>query len=208
MTTKFNSFDASPLGAFVQSPLGARNTPSILLTGNPLHLAVIFIDEATEAEVGDGTGYRGWFDGLPHLPDERWRVDVERWDAARISHGERSLGAACLILHFPSNVDPLNPWERLWPFGFRLPLGIRMKRVLNEVDVPVWKQHVEDFVRTTTNSVLEDVWFFVDRSGSFGLQDVVLRAIADWATELTNNQVTVFTRTFADERWLRQAARV
>ena len=209
MTTQFKSFDRSPLGAFVKSPLGARNRPSILPTGN-LHLAVIFIDEA-QGIIGETEGYLGPFDGFPHLPSERWFADVARWEAARATHAEDSVGVAALVLQFPATFDPVPTWPRIWPRGTpplgspNLPLGVRIRQVNNEIDVPSWRQFFEEFV---SNGVVEDVWFFLDRSGSLGLQDEIFRAIAPWVTELTDDGVRVFTRAFSDERWLFQAARV
>lgn len=61
MTTKFNSFDTSPLSGFVQSPLGARNRT------RPRSEFFVFVVWGSEKAYG------------PPTPPGSYDVDVENW---------------------------------------------------------------------------------------------------------------------------------
>ncbi len=183
MTTKFDSFDASPLGAFTESPLGARNAPR--LAGTSLTVLIVWIDEAKEIYADN--------------PDQYFAHKAEWETALGTRDGDRVLA---LLWDAPFD-DPL------LPSGAALPIGVEVRSVarslsgegiLNQLafDVPEGRR-------------VRKIRIAIDTSGSFAgwprLEDAVVRffvlARERWGMGGVDNTTVQFT----EEDWVLQLTR-
>ncbi len=187
MTTKFKSFDASPLVAFVQSPLGARNRPR---RGPPIIVVVVWLDESTAYN-------------LPAFPDQ-WNFDSRQWDELTNTVDRSKFVAAV----FDAPVEPGSPLE-----DTIIPQGGAFPRVVTKVDVARTPSaetilgYFRALIAPRRPVAVTDIWFFIDGSGSMQLFDIQ-PAFGEFLDLLDDEFAgqpeppNVRFSEFFDERWL------
>lgn len=111
MTTKFNSFDASPLGAFVESPLGARNRLRPAMGHQNVLVILWLVRDPAYVEPG-GTGEVG----VIYEPD---RV---AWNSFLANRVRPSRGALRIMAIQFSALQA--GWQLLVPEGFEVFEGL------------------------------------------------------------------------------------
>ena len=79
MTTDFDSFDESPLGAFVESPLGARNAPAIP-TGPGTYAWIQLLVIGQDGTYNSGAAYRSWDLTQPSQFKAWWDEDISYYN--------------------------------------------------------------------------------------------------------------------------------
>lgn len=118
MTTKFNSFDQSPLGAFVESPLGARNRPGVPSAKHVLVMLWIVRDPA-------------YITGIPH--PAAYEADRVAWNAFVADRVPPSSSLSMDIIHFPKSIHSEDHSD-LIPPGHELPDNTKHVHRLPRVD--------------------------------------------------------------------------
>lgn len=106
MTTDFDSFDESPLGAFVESPLGARNAGVNMVPGTIAKIEIAF---AGPGMGHDNTWYYSSYRGYDMSQDAarlaRWLFDVDAYNLVRAEHPEL-VACGLLCSHLPAEGQP------------------------------------------------------------------------------------------------------
>lgn len=184
MTTKFNSFDASPLGAFVESPLGARNRPRPPGDLIDLIVLIVWIDEA------DVNYYQN--------PDQYFAHKAQ-WEAAlQARDGDR-----VLAFLWYSPIAPILPFGAAYPRGVTVRFPRRVLSgagMLNQLASDVPESYGVAKIRISIDDSpsfngwprLEDAvtHFFVRAQERWGMgpfdTSVIVFHSQNWVQELTN----------------------
>lgn len=117
MTTKFNSFDQSPLGAFVESPLGARNRRS-----RNIIVLVVWLDESST--LATHPPFNGYNNPVTSAP---WYRDVDEWNAL-VSDLDQS-GFVAAVFDAPTAPDDFQE-DRIIPRNAEIPPGVELVDVV------------------------------------------------------------------------------
>ena len=186
MTTKFGSFDASPLEGFVESPLGARNAPAIHRRPDEFSVIIAWLDESTI--------YRR---GLPRF----WSGDIAAWEEA-ISVRDPTMFVAAV---FDAPTDRPQPGDVIIPPNATFP---RLVTLVDIARTPSTATIVDEVLRLIPPGIVPKVIHFaMDGSASFG-RGTIGQNFNDALQLLWNRYADVRPRPFVefldipDERWV------
>jgi hypothetical protein len=193
VTTKFNSFDASPLAAFVQSPLGARNrVRRVRLPRRSFVMVISWLDESSR---------------YASLSGNPWHADLEAWEEVITRRDSERFRA--IVFDAPVAPDSREPDRILGPSG--LPSHVLFIDVPRHPSPPV--TGIIELVRGILGFVpasarLDELRFVLDRSGSFDrvVTDDLTIAIKAMPEEYDLPQLNVTITEGFGERWLQWLA--
>jgi len=185
VTTEFDSFDESPLGAFIESPLGARG-----IAGLRLVIAMTWTDESKEKETSYQESPQIYFDHL-----NEWRRFV-----ADTETNERIEIRATVVIPLGSLRGrwwDLIPRGEPWPSdAFQFAETGRPGSLL---------EFITAFNTIRDGDIPNTLVLLVDNSGSMSIADILptYQNFQDWIRE-NFSDVSVHRATFFDEQWIQR----
>ncbi len=204
MTSVLNSFDASPLLAFTESAVFARNRPDRLPWNRGI-IAIDLIDEANDVYV----------DGIPSSLEAlmRWDSDLASFISLRNSIRGTGRDFALGVMDIP--VEETQPYDFVVPDqragSVVAPGPLRSIRTFRFPTLPQYRQiysNLKNLLRFPSRDD-HDVLFVVDDSGSMRAAQV-LGLVSVFSQELLSDGVTVFvtdTSLWETEDWVGESVR-
>lgn len=182
MTTKFDSFDESAVGGFVESSLGARNFLEKFLD------MVIFIDETFDT----------YFPSAANV--QQARDDLARWNTALETYPTLKLQVA----HVGGHEAFYNIWPDVDFYEIEWPRQVDYVEVERPPSVFDMDKLYREIIRTQRNNLVEPhgFRFIVDTSGSMDRSTIQPMYSALIERLRAASDETIMDNNYAGENWL------